>query len=169
MSEAVLEKEDAVSKVAEGKFMTFVLGNEEYGIEINKVREIIGMMEITAMPDMPEYVKGVINLRDKVIPVIDLRLKFHMAPKEYDERTAIIVVEISRGKSKTHTGIVVDTVCEVQSVTNEQIEAPPSFGAQKAQKNILGVAKINKKVKILLDINELLTTDELKNLTTKKK
>lgn len=141
----------------EGKYLTFVLGEEEYGLEILKVREIIGLMDITAVPQTPAFVKGVINLRGKVIPVIDLRLKFGMEEAEPTEETCIIVVDIGASL----IGIFVDTVSEVLDVTADQIEPPPSFGSALETAFILGMGKIKGKVKILLDIDSVLSAEEL--------
>ena len=141
----------------EGKYLTFTLSSEEYGLEILKIKEIIGMMDITSVPKTPEFVKGVINLRGKVIPVIDLRLKFGMSAKEYDARTCIIVVEVADMKGRSlQVGIVVDSVSEVVNLKGEQIEPPPSFGGSLDTEYILGMAKVDKSVVILLDIDRVL-------------
>ncbi|MEW6220751.1 MAG: chemotaxis protein CheW [Thermodesulfobacteriota bacterium] len=145
----------------EGKYLTFALGNEEYGLGILKVREIIGIMEITPVPHTPQFVKGVINLRGRVIPVLDLRLKFEMEPKEYSERTCIIVVEIRSQAGSIQVGMVVDSVSEVLNITAEEIEPPPSFGSSVDTAYILGMAKIKGKVKILLDIDRILGQGDL--------
>ncbi|VAX15881.1 Positive regulator of CheA protein activity (CheW) [hydrothermal vent metagenome] len=145
------------AKGHEGKYLTFVLGDEEYGLEILKVREIIGVMEITSVPQTPEFIKGVINLRGKVIPVIDLRLKFSMESAEYTEETCIIVVDIG----KALMGILVDTVSEVLDIAVDQIEPPPSFGSKIQTEFILGMGKIKGKVKILLEIDKVLSIEEL--------
>ena len=144
-----------------GKFLTFMLGKEEYGISILKVKEIIGIMEITEVPNNPEFAKGVINLRDRVIPIIDLRLKFNMEEREYDSRTCIIVVEVVSNQKNIQIGIVVDSVSEVLSVSESETEPPPDFGIQTDQANILGMAKVAGKVKILLDIDRVLSQDEI--------
>ncbi|HRR40247.1 MAG TPA: chemotaxis protein CheW [Syntrophales bacterium] len=146
-------------KSREGKYLTFVLGGEEYGLEILKVKEIIGVMNITAVPQMPRYVKGVINLRGKVIPVVDLRLKFGMESLDYNERTCIIVVDIASGGSKVIMGIVVDCVSEVLNIKAEEIEDAPAFGVRLNTDYILGMAKVKGNVKILLDIDKVLTAD----------
>jgi purine-binding chemotaxis protein CheW len=151
-----------------GKYLTFALGKEEYGLEILKVREIIGYMDITAVPRTPEYVKGVINLRGQVISVIDLRTKFAMAPAAKTEQTCIIVVEIKQDGRKLSTGIVVDRVSEVLSIGEEKIEEPPSFDSSVHVDFILGMGKIGESVKILLDIDKVLSapeTIELESLT----
>jgi purine-binding chemotaxis protein CheW len=144
----------------EGKYLTFGLGSEEYGLEILKVKEIIGIMNITAVPKTPKYVKGVINLRGKVIPVLDLRLKFGMETIEYNDRTCIIVVDIASiiGK-KTVMGIVVDSVSEVLNIKSQEIEDTPTFGVKLDTDYILGMAKVKGGVKILLEIDKVLTTD----------
>ena len=146
----------------EGKFLTFSLANEEYGIGILKVREIIGMMPIRTVPQTPSFVKGVINLRGKVIPVVDLRLKFGMEELDYTERTSIIVVDV-QGKEDTfiQIGIVVDFVSEVVNIKGEDVEDTPTFGAKLNTEYILGMAKIGKGVKILLDIDRILAVEDL--------
>jgi len=145
----------------EGKYLTFSLNREEYGIGILKVREIIGMMPITSVPQTPEFVKGVINLRGKVIPVVDLRLKFGMPSLDYNERTSIIVVEVSGQAGQVQIGIVVDAVSEVVNIRGEDIEDTPTFGTKLDTEYILGMAKIGKGVKILLDINRVLSSEEI--------
>ena len=147
----------------EGKYLTFTLANEDYGLEILKVREIIGMMDITAIPQTPSYVKGVINLRGKVIPVIDLRLKFGLPPMEYGERTCIIVVEV-KTQDAMQMGVVVDTVSEVMNINGADIEPAPSFGTRVDTKYILGIAKARGTIKILLDIDQVLSPKELAGL-----
>jgi purine-binding chemotaxis protein CheW len=145
----------------EGKYLTFTLANEDYGLEILKVREIIGLMDITAIPQTPAYVKGVINLRGKVIPVIDLRLKFGLPPMEYGERTCIIVVEVRTPTSSVQMGVVVDTVSEVLNINGAEIESAPSFGTRVDTKYILGLAKVRGAIKILLDIDQVVGPKEL--------
>ncbi|MBF0112425.1 MAG: purine-binding chemotaxis protein CheW [Desulfamplus sp.] len=145
----------------EGKYLTFSLAGEEYGIGILQVKEIIGMMPITSVPRTPNFVKGVINLRGKVIPVIDLRLRFSIAESEYTERTCIIVVEITANYGEMVIGIVVDSVSEVLNIKGENIEDSPSFGTSLDSEYILGMAKLDSGVKILLDIDKVLTSDEM--------
>ncbi len=145
----------------EGKYLTFTLAEEEYGIGILKIKEIIGMMPITSVPRTPEYVKGVINLRGKVIPIIDLRLRFGMAAMAYTERTCIIVVEIESQKGTVQVGIVVDSVSEVLNIKGEDIEDTPTFGTTLDTDYILGMAKVEGGVKILLDINRVLSESEI--------
>jgi len=155
--------DQAVSAMAEkeGKYLTFSLAEEEYGIGILKIKEIIGMMPITLVPQTPEHVKGVINLRGKVIPVIDLRLRFGMESIEYDERTCIIVVEITGRAGTVQIGIVVDSVSEVLNIKGEDVEETPTFGTNLNTDFILGMAKMEGGVKILLDIDEVLSTEEI--------
>jgi len=143
------------------KYLTFALGDEEYGVEILKVREIIGMLDITPVPHTPPFIKGVINLRGKVIPVIDLRLKFGFEPREYTERTCIIIVEVPGKTQNMLIGMVVDSVSEVLNVSTKDIEPPPDFGTNIDTKCILGMAKVKGKVKILLDIERVLTSEEI--------
>lgn len=144
-----------------GKYLTFALGPEEYGLEILKVREIIGYIDVTAVPQTPHYVKGVINLRGQVIPVIDLRAKFGMDTADVTEQTCIIVVEIAQDAQTFSTGIVVDHVQEVLDIDGGNIEEAPQFGASVNTDFILGMGKIGESVKILLDINAVLSKADL--------
>jgi purine-binding chemotaxis protein CheW len=148
----------------EGKYLTFSLAGEEYGIVILKVKEIIGMMPITPVPKTPFYIKGVINLRGKVIPVADLRLKFDMEEMAYTERTCIIVVEIREGGGNILMGIVVDSVSEVLNIKNGEIEDTPAFGTQMDTDYILGMAKTGGGVKILLDIDKVFGGEDMAGL-----
>ena len=148
----------------EGKYLTFALGPEEYGLEILKVREIIGYMDITAVPQTPHYVKGVINLRGQVIPVIDLRAKFGMEPADVTDQTCIIVVEIHTAESDFSTGIVVDHVQEVLDIDGKDIEDTPQLGSSVSTDYIMGMGKIGDSVKILLDIDRVLAGDNLEGL-----
>ena len=148
----------------EGKYLTFTLAEEEYGIGILKIKEIIGMMPITSVPQTPEFVKGVINLRGKVIPVIDLRLRFGMGEIDYTERTCIIVVEIDGQVGTVLIGIVVDSVSEVLNVKGDDIADTPTFGTKLNTEYILGMAKMEGGVKILLDIDQVLSNEEISAL-----
>ncbi len=148
----------------DGKYLTFSMADEEYGIGILKIKEIIGMMSITTVPQTPEFVKGVVNLRGKVIPVIDLRLRFGMEAIDYTERTCIIVVEIEGTAGTVQIGIVVDAVSEVLNVNGEDIEETPTFGAKLNTDYILGMAKMEGGVKILLDIDRVLSSEEIATL-----
>ncbi len=161
MAESVNTDKAAADAGREGKYLTFSLTGEEYGIGILKVKEIIGIMAITTIPRMPPYVKGVINLRGKVIPVIDLRLKFDMEEADCTERTCIIVVEISGGAGRILIGIIVDSVSEVLNVKGADIEDTPAFGSKLDTEYILGMAKTGGRVKILLDIDRVLSGREL--------
>jgi len=161
------EKMDQALKVManrEGKYLTFTLADEEYGIGILKIKEIIGMMPVTTVPQTPDFVKGVINLRDKVIPVIDLRLRFGIKSINYTDRTCIIVVEIQGTIQTVQIGIVVDSVSEVLNVKGEEIEDTPTFGAKLNTDYILGMAKMEGGVKILLDIDRVLKAEEVELL-----
>jgi purine-binding chemotaxis protein CheW len=145
----------------EGKYLTFTLADEEYGIGILKIKEIIGMMAVTTVPQTPKFVKGVINLRGKVIPVIDLRLRFGMESMDYTERTCIIVVEIDGTAGTVQIGIVVDSVSEVLNIKAIEIEDTPTFGTRLNTDYILGMGKMEGGVKILLDINRVLKAEEV--------
>lgn len=170
MTELAETMDQAVKAMAEkeGKYLTFQLANEEYGIGILKVKEIIGMMPITSVPQTPVFVKGVINLRGKVIPVVDLRLKFGMEEIAYTERTCIIVVEITFEGTDVVMGIVVDAVSEVLNIGSEEIEETPRFGASLDTDYILGMAKMEGGVKILLDVDQVLSWGEV-NVISKAK
>ena len=149
----------------EGKYLTFTLAEEEYGIGILKIKEIIGMLPITSVPQTPDFVKGVINLRGKVIPVMDLRLRFGMPSIDYTERTCIIVVEIAGSTGTVQIGIVVDAVSEVLNIKGDDIEKTPTFGTKLNTDYILGMAKMEGGVKILLHIDRVLSNDELSQLS----
>lgn len=142
-----------------GKYLTFALGDEEYGLPVLKVREIIKILDITAVPQVPTHVKGVINLRGKVIPVVDLRLKFGFNPQEYTERTCIIVVEVALVSGKVMMGIVVDAVSEVLNIGEGEIESTPEFGDRVTTDFIQGMAKVKGRVKMLLDLDRVLGSD----------
>lgn len=151
-----------------GKYLIFHLGEEEFGARILKVREIIGLQDITVVPQTPSYVKGVINLRGKVIPVIDLRLKFGMPEAVYTQRTCIIVVHAQVEGNTVLTGVVVDGVSEVLNITAADIEDTPDFGGHIQAAYLLGMAKIKGKVKILLDIDQVLASQEVIPLTQER-
>ncbi len=140
-----------------GKFLTFFLAGEEYGLEILKVQEIIGMMDITPVPRSPDHIRGVINLRGKVIPIVDLRLRFGMTAAERTAETCIIVVEANR----IQTGIVVDQVSEVLDIPQDNIEDAPAFGADVQTDYILGIGKAQGRVRLLLDIDRVLSGQEI--------
>ena len=163
MGEAMVAERQEGRSVAgrEGKYLTFSLAGEEYGIGILKVKEIIGMMEITRVPQTPSYVKGVINLRGKVIPVIDLRQKFGLEAGEYTERTCVVVVEVLRDGGQVLIGSVVDSVSEVLNIKEGEIEETPDFGVQMDTQYLLGMAKAGGGIKLLLDLDSVLGSEEL--------
>lgn len=142
------------------KFLTFHVGNEDYGIDIRFVTEIIGIQRITEIPDMPAFVRGVINLRGQVIPVMDVRTRFNLESRDYDDRTCIMVVNIN----ETSIGLVVDTVSEVTDIPEAQIEPPPVTGKGTKSRYIKGMGKVGEEVKILLDVNKLLFDDEIEQI-----
>ncbi|MEN6349069.1 MAG: chemotaxis protein CheW [Syntrophomonas sp.] len=140
-----------------GKFLTFIIGREEYGIEIRFVTEIIGgIQRITVVPEVPDYVKGIINLRGKIIPVIDVNLRFKKEAKEYGDRTCIIVVNIQ----DISVGMIVDNVAEVLSIAEEDIVAPPDIRAGFHHRYIKGIGKVGTKVVLILDCDKLLSDEE---------
>lgn len=142
------------------KYLTFQLGNEDYGIEIRHVTEIIGIQKITEVPDMPGFVKGVINLRGQVIPVMDVRTRFQMDARDYDDRTCVIVVRIN----DSAIGLVVDTVNEVADIPEEAVSPPPMVSKGEGSRYLQGMGKIGDEVKILLDVNRLLHDDEMNKI-----
>jgi purine-binding chemotaxis protein CheW len=152
------EEDDDTQK---GKYLTFHIDREDFGIEIRHVTEIIGIQKITEVPDMPEFVKGVINLRGKVIPVMDVRIRFKLPFRDYDDRTCIIVVNMD----DTAVGLIVDKVNEVVDIADNQIEPPPRSG-RASSRYIQGLGKIAEEVKILLDVNSLLYDEELEHIRT---
>nr|MEE4269023.1 chemotaxis protein CheW [Candidatus Krumholzibacteria bacterium] len=158
--------EAPVARIAQaGKYLSFVLGQEEYGLEILKVQEINGMMDITRVPRTPGYVRGVINLRGRVIPIVSLREKFKMPAVDDDEKTCIIVVQVQFKDSQITMGIVVDEVSEVLNIGDGQIEPPPSFGGGMEEADfITGMGKLEGKVVILLDIDRVLDGKELEEI-----
>lgn len=155
--EAIMEQEEDTQK---GKFLTFILGKEQYGIEIKYVTQIIGIQAITQVPELPEYVKGIINLRGKIIPVMDVRLRFKKEVKEYNDRTCIIVIDIN----DISVGLIVDSVAEVLIITDENIVPPPDMKSGFHNRYIKGIGKAGLDVKLLLDCEKLLNDDEIEKL-----
>ena len=158
------DQSTAKSDSRAGKYLVFHLGEEEFGIQVQKVREIMGVQDITQVPQTPPHVKGVINLRGKVIPVVDLRLKFDMPAVEYTHHTCIIVVQVSGARAPMLMGIVVDGVAEVLNIAGADVEDTPSFGREVEIPYVMGLAKLKGKVKILLDIDQVMSAGELARL-----
>ncbi|OGV71498.1 MAG: chemotaxis protein CheW [Lentisphaerae bacterium RIFOXYB12_FULL_65_16] len=158
----MVEAGAAGARALAGKYLTFKLGSEEFGLAILKVQEIIKMMDITRVPRTPEFVRGVINLRGKVIPVIDLRLKFQMETKAATEKTCVIVVQVTHGDGRVTMGIIVDEVSEVLDIAGEQIEPAPEFGTAVDTAFILGMGKVAKRVVMLLDVDKVLSRGEVR-------
>jgi len=147
------------------KYLSFVLGAEEYSVEILRVREIIGIIDITPLPQTPDYIKGVINLRGKIIPVVELRTRFNLESVEYTNATCIIVVEVnSHDGDQLHMGVIVDTVSEVLDINADQLEPAPRFANSVNTEYILGIGKVKEKTIILLDINKVLSSEEIDSL-----
>jgi purine-binding chemotaxis protein CheW len=166
MAQAVEDKKAGPEKTEigeqlAGKYLTFKLAEEEYGLEILKVQEIIQMQAVTKVPRTPDYVRGVINLRGKVIPVVDLRKKFTLDATKDTEKTCIIVVQIAHADSKVTMGIIIDEVKEVLDIKGENIEETPSFGSSIDTEFILGMGKIGSSVKILLDIDKVMSIQDI--------
>lgn len=143
------------------KYLLFKLGNEVYGVNILHVTDIIELQKITEVPDMPDYIRGVINLRGQVIPVMDLRLRFNMEFREYDDRTCIIIVNVDDNP----LGFIVDTVSEVEDIPEKNIDPPPDFkGSETKERYIMGLGKVDNEVKILIDVNKLVRNEELETV-----
>jgi len=153
-----IEMEEDTQK---GRFLTFSLGNESYGIEIKYVTEIVGIQAITEIPELPEYVRGIINLRGQIIPVMDVRLRFKKEPKEYTDRTCVIVINVK----DVSIGLIVDSVAEVLTIPEENIVEPPKMNKGFYNRYIKNIGKVENDVKLLLDCEKLLTDDELENLS----
>jgi purine-binding chemotaxis protein CheW len=158
---ALLEATKASTDSLAGQYLTFRLADEEHGLEILKVREIIGLMPITKVPHTPEHVRGVLNLRGKIIPVVDLRLKFGLPSVEDTMHTCIIVLEVKVNERSMQMGVIVDQVLEVRHVPADAIEPPPSFGLAVDTRFILGLGKMGSSIVLLLDVDRVLSTGEL--------
>lgn len=143
-----------------GRYMGFQLGKETFGVEILKVQEIIGMLDVTAVPRTPDFVRGVINLRGRVIPVVDLRRKFNLPPIPDTELTCIVVVQFASPQGSVTMGVIVDQVSEVMNITADNVEPTPSFGHAEAEEFLLGVGKFNQTVVLLLDVDRILSHGE---------
>ena len=162
--EQLLLADDEDENSQEDQFLLCKLENEEYGINISDVQSIEELQSIVSVPDMPDYVKGVINLRGQVIPVIDMRLKLKMEDREYDDRTCIVIVKIN----ESNIGLIVDTVSEVVNIPEKNIEPAPSFREGRADNRyISGIGKLGEEVKILLDVSKLLEEQEIEEIQTK--
>ncbi len=156
----IIDIEEQDEDTLKGKYLIFLMGNEMYGMEIRYITEIIGIQPITEVPEMPEYVKGITNLRGKIIPVMDVRLRFKKAAREYDDRTCIIVLDMN----DIAIGLVVDSVSEVIAIEDEDIAPPPDLN-KGSHTYIKGIGKAGGSVKLLLDCQKLLTDDELLSLS----
>ncbi|MCL4842210.1 MAG: chemotaxis protein CheW [Bryobacteraceae bacterium] len=162
--QAAMTAAGSAARERQGKYLVFHLGREEFGVHVLKVREIMGMQDITAVPQTAPFVKGVINLRGKVIPVIDLRAKFGLEQAEYTQRTCIVVVEVKHDAGAMQMGAIVDGVSEVLTLQESEIEDTPEFGEDMEVPYILGMAKVKGKVKMLLDIEGVLSTQDVHGL-----
>ncbi|MCB2340677.1 chemotaxis protein CheW [Clostridium estertheticum] len=157
MAEILEEIMETAEDTQKGKFLTFSVGKESYGIEIKFVTEIIGIQEITEVPELPDYVKGIINLRGKIIPVIDVRIRFRKEPKDYNDRTCIVVINIK----ETTVGLIVDNVAEVINIDDSNIVPPPQMKTGFHNRYVRGIGKVGNEVKLLLDCDKLLNDEEL--------
>jgi purine-binding chemotaxis protein CheW len=143
------------------KYLTFSMEQEQYAIHISEVREIIGIMPFTKVPNLPSYVKGAINLRGKIVPVIDLRLKFGLNEGEVDRKTSIIIIEMKIGEKVSINGIIVDEVKEVKNIGEEFIDEPPRFGEGYSEGFLTGIARLGENVAMILNVNKILSIDEI--------
>jgi purine-binding chemotaxis protein CheW len=160
IDESILEQEEDTQK---GRYLTFSLGKESYGIEIKYVTEIIGIQTITQIPELPEYIKGIINLRGKIIPVMDVALRFKKQPREYNDRTCVIVVDFS----DLSIGLIIDSVSEVVTISDQDIVDPPQLNKGTNNRYIKNIGKVENDVKLLLDCEKLLTEDEVSDISEK--
>ncbi len=151
--DGIIEEEDT----QRGKYLTFLLGRETYGLEIRYVTEIVGIQTITEIPELPEYIKGIINLRGNIIPVMDVRLRFKKESKEYNDRTSVIVIDIMN----TPIGLIVDSVAEVLNIPEEAIVEPPKMNKEVNNRFIKNIGKVGNDVKLLLNCEQLLAEKEL--------
>lgn len=156
MSKALEATLEEIEDTQYGKYLTFVLDREVYGLEVSHVTEIIGIQPITTVPEVLSYVRGIINLRGKIIPVIDMRLKFGKQEVEYNDRTCIIVVEIGG----IPTGLIVDNVAEVLDIADENIVPPPDYKTGFQSRFIKGIGKVGNEVKLLLDCDKILSDED---------
>lgn len=154
----VMDMEEDTQK---GRFLTFSMGKESYGIEIQYVTEIIGIQTITQVPELPDYIKGIINLRGKIIPVMDVALQFKKEPRDYNDRTCVVVIDIS----DLSIGLIVDSVSEVVTIPDQDIVAPPQMNRGTNNRYIKNVGKVGNDVKLLLDCEKLLSEDELSGIS----
>lgn len=161
MTDLAAEGMETVEDTQRGKFLTFLLGKEVYAVEIRFVIEIIGIQPITEVPELPEYVKGIINLRGKIIPVMDVRLRFKKEPKEYNDRTCIIVVEVE----SILLGLIVDNISEVISIPDEEIVPPPEINKGAESKYIKGIGKVGSNVKLILDCEKLMSDKDVEAIS----
>lgn len=162
MEEVLDEVMETSEDTQKGKFLTFFVGREAYGIEIKFVTEIIGIQDITEVPELPAYARGIINLRGKIIPVIDVRLRFKKEPKEYNDRTCIVVIDIK----ETSVGLIVDNVAEVINIEDSNIVPPPDIKTGFNNRYVRGIGKVGKEVKLLLNCDKLLNDDEMESLNS---
>ena len=160
MSE-VMEQDNFIEEdTQKDKYLTFVIENESYGIEIEHVTEIIGIQNITEVPDLPDFIRGIINLRGKIIPVMDVRTRFKKDFLEYNDRTCIIVIDIN----SVSIGLIVDTVSEVLNIEEENVVAPPNSKTGFSNRYVKAIAKVEDNVKLILDCQKLLKENELEEL-----
>jgi purine-binding chemotaxis protein CheW len=159
-SVAVEDVDRDSKRASAGKYLTFELGAEVYAIEVLQVNEIIRMVEITRVPRTPSFVRGVINLRGRIVPVVDLRLRFGLESKQDSDRTCIVVVHRSGGKGNNVMGLVVDHVRDVLEISEDQIDPPPTFGASSNSAFVLGLGKLSSAVAIMIDVEKILTDKE---------
>lgn len=157
MAELQNDLSEMIEDTQKGKFLTFSIGKENYGIEIQYVTEIIGIQEITEVPELPDFIRGIINLRGKIIPVMDVRLRFKKPFREYNDRTCIIVVDIQ----DISIGLIVDNVCEVLTIDENNIVPPPDLKADFYNRYVRGIGKVGSEVKLLLDCHKLLNENEV--------
>jgi purine-binding chemotaxis protein CheW len=161
MAEVMEELAETTEDTQRDRYLTFSIGKEDYGIEIKYVTEIIGIQEITEVPELPDYVRGIINLRGKIIPVMDVRLRFRKNFQEYNDRTCIIVIDIR----EISIGLIVDKVCEVLTIEEDNTVPPPDVKTGFQNRYVKGIGKVGNEVKLLLDCDKLLSDNEIADLS----
>ena len=161
MNDALESSEKSNEETLRGRYLTFQIGTDSFGIQIRYVTEIVSMQPLMVMPEMPEYIKGIINLRGKIISVMDMRLRFGMPWREYDDRTCIIVAEMN-GVS---VGLVIDAVSEVITINDDQIEKKPAMSAKTGREYIRNIGRKDNQVILLIDCEDLLSNDEVDSVS----
>jgi len=167
MQQAVTAKHAGHTESGNNQFLTFILADEEYGVDILRVQEIKGMDTVTPMPDVPEHIRGVVNLRGIIVPIMDLRLGLGLEAKEYGATTVVIVVKVFDNETERTMGLIVDAVSEVYNISGDELKPPPDFGNALKTDYVKGIATVEEKMLILLDVDQLITNGLLADISTR--